>query len=90
MSQIRVRFNVLALVAMGYFALLVIFVSMAWGEMTATEAYDVVKSPFMALIGGSLAISKDLVDDGSTAVPGGSQDLLEKQKDQGDQKKSAT
>ncbi len=29
--------------------------------MTAESAYEVVKSPLMALIGGSLAISKDLI-----------------------------
>ena len=29
--------------------------------MTAAAAYEVVKGPLMALIGGSLAISKDLI-----------------------------
>lgn len=29
--------------------------------MVAEEAYEIVKSPLMALIGGSLAISKDLI-----------------------------
>ena len=34
---------------------------MCWDGLTAEDAYEVVKSPFMALIGGSLAISKDLI-----------------------------
>lgn len=60
------RKNVLILVGIGYFAVLIIFCSMAFGEMTAETAYEVVKGPLMALIGGSLALSKDLVDN----VPG--------------------
>ena len=31
------------------------------GDIDTGHAYDVVKSPLMALIGGSLAISKDLI-----------------------------
>ena len=60
------RKNVLILVGIGYLAVLIIFCSMAIGDMTAETAYEVVKGPLMALIGGSLALSKDLVDN----VPG--------------------
>lgn len=44
-------------------ALLVIFVLLVVDTdgMTASDAYEVVKGPLMALIGGSLAISKDLI-----------------------------
>ena len=36
---------------------------MMWaGEMKADDAYEVVKGPIMALIGGSLAIAKDLIN----------------------------
>lgn len=57
------RRNVLALVAMGYVAILIVFLTLAFfGCMAAETAYDVVKGPLMALIGGSLALSKDLVD----------------------------
>lgn len=56
------RINVLILVGAGYAALLIIFIAMVWpGGMTANDAYEVVKGPLMALIGGSLAISKDLI-----------------------------
>ena len=56
------RKNVLCLVIAGYVTLLLIFGAMVWkGGMTAEAAYEVVKGPLMALIGGSLAISKDLI-----------------------------
>ncbi len=56
------RKNVLTLVIAGYVTLLLIFGAMVWkGGMTAEAAYEVVKGPLMALIGGSLAISKDLI-----------------------------
>ena len=36
---------------------------MMWpGEMKPNVAYEVVKGPLMALIGGSLAIAKDLIN----------------------------
>lgn len=37
-------------------------------EITATQAYDMLEGPLMALIGGSLAISKNLVPLGETGV----------------------
>ena len=62
MQKTPIRTNVLLLVGGGYFALLFMFTVMAiWGEMKIDEAYEVVKGPLMALIGGSLAISKDLI-----------------------------
>lgn len=60
--EIPWRKNVLCLVIAGYVTLLLIFGAMVWkGGMTAEAAYEVVKGPLMALIGGSLAISKDLI-----------------------------
>ena len=60
--EIPWRKNVLCLVIAGYITLLLIFLAMVWkGGMTAEKAYEVVKGPLMALIGGSLAISKDLI-----------------------------
>ena len=57
------RRNVLTLVISGYAVLFLIFVAMMWpGEMKAAVAYEVVKGPMMALIGGSLAIAKDLIN----------------------------
>lgn len=56
------RKNVLALVGAGYGTLLIVFGAMVWpGKMTPDIAYEVVKGPLMALIGGSLAIAKDLI-----------------------------
>ncbi|MYC81518.1 MAG: hypothetical protein F4X19_05420 [Acidobacteria bacterium] len=60
--QIPWRKNVLVLMGAGYAAVVVIFGAMVWpGKMTPEQAYEVVKGPLMALIGGSLAISKDLI-----------------------------
>ena len=56
------RINVLILIGIGYVSLLIMFLTMVWrGGMDADSAYEVVKGPLMALIGGSLAISKDLI-----------------------------
>lgn len=60
------RWNVLALVAMGYLAVGVVAVSIviSAGEFTSDTimtAFDVINAPLMALVGGSLAIAKDLI-----------------------------
>ena len=60
--KIPFRKNVLVLVGTGYVTLLLVFLFLMWpGKATAEIAYEVVKGPLMALIGGSLAISKDLI-----------------------------
>ena len=64
MKKIRWRKNVLTLVAAGYITIIIFFVAMAATEaLTTRNAYEVVEAPLMALIGGSLALSKDLLDD---------------------------
>lgn len=61
-SGVPLRKNVLILVGMGYAATVGFFIFMCWkGGMTPEEAYKVVQAPLMTLIGGSLAISKDLI-----------------------------
>ena len=55
------RKNVLLLVISGYATVLVIFLLLAFSTLTAAEAYDAVQGPLMALVGGSLAIAKDLI-----------------------------
>ncbi len=65
-KKLPIRINVVILMGLGYFTLLVMFGAMAWGGITADEAYEVIKGPLMALIGGSLAISKDLLDNPSS------------------------
>lgn len=61
-GKILWRKNVLALVGAGYATLLMMFFLMVYpGDMTPEGAYEIIKGPLMALIGGSLAISKDLI-----------------------------
>lgn len=60
-SVTPVRINVLLLVGAGYATLAAFFVILAWNGANLEEACDVTKGPLMALIGGSLAISKDLI-----------------------------
>ena len=56
------RKNVLALVGTGYFVTLVVFVALVTTKtMTVDDAYTIIAGPLMALIGGSLAIAKDLI-----------------------------
>ncbi len=54
------RFNVLYLLTMAYVVLLILFCVLAC-KNSAIEAWDLLEAPFMALIGGTLAISKDLI-----------------------------
>lgn len=62
------RWNVLLLVGCGYIATLVVFVLLVIaGQMTGAEAYRIVQGPLMALIGGSLAVAKDLLQIDSSA-----------------------
>ena len=55
------RKNVLAVLLMAYGSLLTIFFLLIWQDVEATTAFDLVGVPFMALIGGTLAIAKDLL-----------------------------
>ena len=60
------RKNVLLLVGFAYLAILAVFggIMLAGSPCTikdAADAYDTIKEPLMAVIGGSLAISKDLI-----------------------------
>ena len=56
------RKNVLTLVGMGYAATGFVFFMLVYkAEMKVDDAYDIVNAPLMALIGGSLALAKDLV-----------------------------
>ena len=62
MHNIPWRKNVLTLVISGYIVVLVMFLFMVLkGDMNPTDAYDLIQGALMALIGGSLAISKDLI-----------------------------
>jgi len=57
------RKNVLTLVGMGYGAVLVIFIALVFAVGKDTmSAFDIIAPPLMALVGGSIAISKDVVN----------------------------
>ena len=57
------RWNVLILVGAGYTTILLIFATLALSTTVSPEqAYEAVQSPLTALVGGTLAIAKDLID----------------------------
>jgi len=64
-KKVVIKTNVLILMGAAYFAVVFMFLVMVFGteNMTATEAWDILESPLMALIGGTLALSKDLIRD---------------------------
>ena len=85
----RIRWNVLILVGAGYVAVLAIFLMLVVDEkgMDAAGAYEVVKGPLMALIGGSLALAKDLLrEDELPDSPNLVDDLKNKRSDQNHEK----
>lgn len=55
------RLNLLTLIAGGYLVVAGIFAVLAASNLTAAEAYDAVQGPLMALVGGSIALAKDLL-----------------------------
>ena len=66
-----IRINVIVLMTLGYGIIALIFLSLALGDndLSFSDAYNVVEGPLMALIGGSLAISKDLIPAGDDSHP---------------------
>ena len=60
--KIQWRKNVLTLLIVAYATVVAIFAAMVWlGSQSPEAAYEVIRGPLTTLIGGSLAISKDLV-----------------------------
>lgn len=58
----RLRPNVLLLIGFGYFVVVVVFVGLlVAADKTANDAYGAIEAPLMALIGGSLALAKDIL-----------------------------
>ena len=56
------RTNIIALVGLGYGSVMVGFLSLWLGAgQPSVDAYDAIKEPLMALIGGSLALAKDVL-----------------------------
>ena len=60
---VKWRKNVLVLLGLAYGSLLLLFIIMINGDSTtAKEAYEMLGVPFVALVGGTLTIAKDLID----------------------------
>ena len=61
-KRVIMRWNVLYLMSLGYGILAIMFgIIAATKDMTAVDAWNMLEAPLMALIGGTLAISKDLI-----------------------------
>ena len=56
------RKNVLILMVLAYGSLLGMFIGMVLANIDAKEAYNLISVPFVALIGGTLAVAKDLIE----------------------------
>lgn len=68
--NVQIRWNVLLLVGMGYLVITVLFGVLSYSNaMNSQQAYEIVQAPLIALIGGSLAIAKDLVNPTSKTTP---------------------
>ena len=73
-AKIPFRKNVIALMLIAYGTVLVMFLGMALtSSINAVEAWDALEAPLMALIGGSLTLSYNLIDDNVSAVDDGSE-----------------
>ena len=57
----KIRPNVLILMLMAYVSLLVMFFGLVGYGVAAEDAYNMISTPFVALIGGTLAVAKDLI-----------------------------
>lgn len=57
----KFRPNLLIVIVVAYAAVVGIFCLMLWNGVDAKTAFDLVSTPFIALIGGTLAIAKDLI-----------------------------
>ena len=60
MQKFPWRKNIITVIGGGYLAVLIIFGVLAC--VAPASAFEAVEGPLMALIGGSLAVAKDLVD----------------------------
>ena len=58
--KMRIRWNVIYLISLGYGAVGVVFAVLTARDMPPADAYDIVQGPLMALIGGTVALAKDL------------------------------
>lgn len=59
--KIPIRWNVLVLFGIAFGSLLAIYASLLLLRVPGSEAYEYIREPLGVLIGGALALSKDLV-----------------------------
>ena len=59
---VTIRTNVLLLLGIAYGSIIAIFGLMIWQDVEASTAYEAISVPFVALIGGTLTVVKDLID----------------------------
>ena len=57
----KIKPNLLIVLVLAYAAIVVIFFGLIAYGTAATEAYGLIATPFVALIGGTLAVAKDLL-----------------------------
>lgn len=79
------RVNVLILMMAGFATVWIVFFTLVWGadKIDAAEAYNIIEGPLMALIGGALAISKDLIPFKTKDEENGSQARMGETSDSG-------
>ena len=58
----KLRPNILVLIGIGYVVIGGIVIAQAASGASVSDAVTVVKEPLMALVGGSLALAKDLIE----------------------------
>ena len=57
----KIRPNLLIVLLMAYGAIVGIFFGLVFYGVDAERAFNLINAPFVALIGGTLAVAKDLI-----------------------------
>ena len=65
----RIRWNILVLVGWGYTVCALAFVGMIYSGDTGTAAWDAIKEILSVLVGGSLALAKDVLKSDDDPTP---------------------
>lgn len=57
----KIKPNLLIVLVLAYASIVGIFFGLVANDTAATDAYALIATPFVALIGGTLAVAKDLL-----------------------------
>ncbi len=79
------RKNVLSLMIIAYAAVMFVFFGLIDEGTDAKDSYDVIKEPLMALVGGTLALAKDLVPFGLDEEPSRTNEKIAKKDPPGEE-----